>query len=396
MKRFFCVFLAAVMAFSLNGCGQATVFTNYREVEDMELIRTVGVDTDGDGVTITAVSATGMTKGEPMFFRSGGPTLSQAINDMQRLPMGKEALFSHTEHIVISEKTAEKGIGEILDYIERSPDMRLETNLFIAKGEKTDALLTSVSGKDSDVSDLLSFVQENIPELGTGYVFSCRETASYLSDSGCALIQAVEAKGQEELYEGQPEKTLVPTVFAVIKDGKLTGFLTEEESLGAVLVLNRLKGKYVTVPTGDSEISLAVNGASSKVTAEMSKSGELEGIKIELELNANVTSVGGGALLSSDEVREKAEKELSAFAERSVTAAVSASRRMGADFMRIWKQVEMKHPEKFRKIPSWSAFFADVPVTVSAKSVIRRTFDIEDPVGTSGEGVKTVWGTMIK
>ena len=132
-KTVFILLLAACVVF-IAGKGEATIASNHREVEQLELIRTVGVDVAEDGnVTVTAGTGSRAAGGAPSFFQSTGSTVATAINDMQRLPLGKEALFAHTAHFILSRSAAETELRDCLDYIQRSPDMRLDTDIFILR-----------------------------------------------------------------------------------------------------------------------------------------------------------------------------------------------------------------------------------------------------------------------
>ena len=61
MRRAVRLLLAAALLLPLTGCASLSLtgFLPYgREIEDMELVRTLGVDGDGSGVTVTGSGGT--------------------------------------------------------------------------------------------------------------------------------------------------------------------------------------------------------------------------------------------------------------------------------------------------------------------------------------------------
>lgn len=395
MKRAVLIIEILCIALIFSGCNGAVLLSSAREVEDLELVRTIGIDTEDEEIKITVNSASG-TEGNAKFFSTKAETLAQAVNDMQKLPVGKEALFSHTEHIVISEDTAKNGIGEFLDYIERSNDTRIDTNFFITRGISAEELLVKASGEDLDISDILTFMTENIELLGNGCVFTCRDIASALSTRGCGLIQAISVSDSEGLYEGEAEKTAFPDGFAVIKDSKLIGFISDDEASGAMLLMNKTKSDDIKLEHDGATVSVILNGNKAKFTPVFSGS-ELKEIKAEVEISANITSVSEMLNIYDDDVREALAAQLEDIELSRVTAALSAAQRMDADFMGISKEIELKSPLKCAEIvENWGEIFKDIDFNVSVDCEIRRTFDINDHVNTDGEETISIWKTEIK
>jgi len=396
MKRIILIVTAAGMLF-VSGCSGTTILSNYREVEDLELVRTVGVDLyETGGVTLTVGTASSASD-PPRFYQSSGASIAAVVNEMQRLPLGKEALFSHTAHFVFSEKAASKGLDGYLDYIERSPDMRLDTYLFIARGGTVSDLMTGVTGKKSGVSEELSFLADNMANLGSGYAFTCREVAAGLCEGGVALIQAVNTKEHKVLFEGQAERALMPDGFAVIKDGRLVTFLNGQQSFGAALLLNKVKSRTMTATADGCELTLTVNKAKADYTPEFSSSGEIEKVKAVITLDANIISVDGGALISRRDIRDAAMRSLSEQVKEAASAALEASATLNADFLQLQKSLSLKSPKKLAALEDrWDTLYPEIDFELEAEINLSRTYDIEDPLNVSGEEIKTIWNTEIK
>lgn len=396
MKRPALAILALLLSAMLPGCTGVSVLSSAREPDNLELVRTIGVDMERDMVKVTVCSASGMN-GSAEFFTGTAETFSKAINNIKKLPQGREAEFSHTEHVVISEEAALCGIDEILDYVERSDTMRIDTDILICRGVTAAELITSASGESSSVSDALTFLEENIDLLGSGYVFSCRDIASALSLRGCALIETIELITPEERSEDEAEKSIVPAGFALFKEDKLIGYLSESQSNGAVLVMNKLKSEDIVLRYEDTPITVSVSEARTELTPDY-LSGELSSIAVKTSVFADITSVSGDIKITDEAVRRELEKSLAQEICKNVSDAVELSQALGVDFMDIGHKIEIISPLKYEEnVENFTSCLKTVPFDITVSAKLERTFDITDPLPTdSGKELSLYWKTREK
>lgn len=391
MKRPALAILALLLSAMLPGCTGVSVLSSAREPDNLELVRTIGVDMERDMVKVTVCSASGMN-GSAEFFTGTAETFSKAINNIKKLPQGREAEFSHTEHVVISEEAALCGIDEILDYVERSDTMRIDTDILICRGVTAAELITSASGESSSVSDALTFLEENIDLLGSGYVFSCRDIASALSLHGCALIETIELAAAEEYSENEAEKSIVPAGFALFKEDNLIGYLSESQSNGAVLVMNKLKSEDIVLRYEDTPITVSVSEARTELTPDY-LSGELSSIAVKTSISADITSVSGDIKITDEAVRRELEQSLAQEICKNVSDAVELSQALGVDFMDIGHKIEIISPLKYEEnVENFTSCLKTVPFDITVSAKLERTFDITDPLPTdSGKELSLYW-----
>lgn len=394
MKR--TVFLSLLLTLALTSCGGVSVFPPSRELENLELVHTVGIDVTEDGyVLLTAATVPGLSGGEPRFYSLTSDTIVGAAAKMQKLPVGKEALFSHTEHIILSADAARERLAECLDFVERSNDFRIDTNLFVAKSGEAQALMRAVSGEESDISALLKFMADNADQLGEGHVFTCREIASDLSQRGAALLQAVEAS--EAADPEAEEKVLLPAGLCAVRDGELMGFLSEDESRGAAMILNKVEAREDSVTVDGVTVALTVNGAKTRLRPVFSRSGDLAGVTLDVSVRALIASTDGVLDTRGEAMRGKIEDALAEKIRQRVAAAMAASQEIKADFMDIYAALSLKKPLKMAKIErDWETVFPQLAISVNVKCDLARTYDLETGVNTEGEETVTIWKTRIK
>lgn len=391
MKKISLVLLAALISALFAGCSGVSVLSSASEPDNLELVRTIGVDIDRGMVKITVCSASGMNSGAELFTGTA-ETFSKAINNIRRLPQGREAEFSHTEHVVISEEAAMEGIDEILDYVERSDTMRIDTDIFICRSVTAAELITAATGERSSASDALTFIQENVDMLGTGHVFSCRDIASSLALTDCALIQTVETAPLDEHGEGEPEKSIVPAGFALLHGDRLAGYLSESQSKGAMLIMNKLQSEELVLHYGDSPITVIISESKTKLTPDY-LSGALSSLSVKTSVSADITSVSGEVKITDEAVRRELQQLLAEDIYKNVSEAVELSQALGADFMGLGHKIEIISPLKYEEnVENFSECLKDLSFDITASAKISRTFDITDPLPTgNGKELTQHW-----
>ena len=116
MKKLILILIIICMLPSLAGCEHAgTIYSNYREVEQLQLIRAVGVDLDGEDVRMTISSGERNEGGESMLLSRNAESLATAANSLQDYAAGQELFYAHTQYFLFGQAAAEQGIERYLD-----------------------------------------------------------------------------------------------------------------------------------------------------------------------------------------------------------------------------------------------------------------------------------------
>jgi len=129
-------------ALLLGGCRHADgIGGNYREIEDMLLVQTLGVDTCGGGVRLTVCADQPAETAAPLLLSRGAESILQAMDASQDYAARGTLFFAHAREIVLGEDYAASGIAPLLDFAERDVQMRLETDLYVVRADTADALI---------------------------------------------------------------------------------------------------------------------------------------------------------------------------------------------------------------------------------------------------------------
>lgn len=394
MKKLMIISALAILL-AVSGCSGATIFSGYREIEDVELVRSIAIDKCEKGVRVTTSSGISQQDEEPHIFEGEGATLAQALETLQKMPVGKETIYSHTERILISEEAAKLGIAEYMDYIERAQAMRFSTKLYIIRGNAGELLRNTASTRSS-ATDMMEYLEKYIAQVGNGYVFTGEDIAVALAERGNALVMAVKTEERKKASDDDSENKVVPAGFAVIHDGLLTGFLSEEESYGAMLLMGMTESDTMDLEADGLTATVEMTGV--KIEFKPVYDGKkLRRADISVQVKGNIISLSGEARLEDDAFREKLSTSMAEVERDRVMSALERSRSEGVDFMDIGGKLERKKPVAFRKMgEKWEDIFPQTEFHISVSAALRRTYDINDPLNVTGEEETTVWEGLIK
>ena len=210
-------------------------------------------------------------------------------------------------------------------------------------------------------------------------MFTCLDAAAGLKEKGCALILAVEAaKGGSTPEDG--EMTVKAAGFGVLSNGKLTGYIPEEDAAGVLLAMGKLRSVNLACETEGGRIGLTVEKADTEVRPVFTD-GRLERLSVTVSTDVSVTEVSGIKSLTSDRIRQFLEKSAADELFSRIKKAILASQKAKTDYLGLGDAAEMRAPVKFRNMrPGFSELFPELPIELTVTAVLRRSYDLEEPL----------------
>jgi len=310
----------------LCGCAsKATIYGNYRAIETLQLVGAIGIDREEDGsVRLSSCSQLGVEDSKPVIISAVAPSITEAMLVCQDYSSKVELYYAHTSSAVLGEETLKYGIGEIMDCVEREQQFRDGMSVFAVRGGMALELFEGFAEADATIADMLLSLEEDVKKDSRAIVPNFGEIAKDLADSGVALICSIEIRDPKEivLSEEDAEAIAVPAGFAVLKNGRLAGFLDENAAKGVCLLLGKAKNSVRVEPVWDGE--------------------KLQRVKIFIKA-------------------EGVEEEI----QSCVFEAIEASRALEADFLKIGSRIKLKSPVKFASIEEdWTQSWKDVEITL--------------------------------
>lgn len=372
MRRLFA--LAAALALLLSACGQHRgIYSNYRAVEELQLVLTLGIDADKAGLLLSAAAGRPRDGSAPTLLRRSAPSLPQGMAALQaRTPRG-QLYFAHTRYLLLGEAFAVQGVNGVIDFVERDIETRMGAALFVVRSGTAEALVTG-SGEDWDVNDVLSTVKAETDKRGDSHVRDVRETAVALSEYGAALVCALRTTDTEGSVFGLPPGlAAVPDGFGILRGGALVGYLDGAEAQAASMMLG-------TLGTVSREIG---DGSGGTVTVDLSCGAPTftlyraaDGSPGCLEIRAAPTAV-----LAHEDVPADPAAIASALNDalrEELTRTLARSRAENADFLALGRALRTHGIDPSLLPADW---LETLETRVLVETTVRHSYDLSGQAG---------------
>ncbi len=367
--------LSCLLSLSLlGGCARNMIYSDYREIDQLELVQTLGVDRTGNLVTATASTA---AMEEPLVLKNTSVSVSRAMREMQDYTSKKYIFFGHTKHLLVGEEAAEKSLNLFMEHMERSVEMRLDTELYIVQGGRAEDLIGAVGQSGTPVGDLLESLSKDVELMSESHVFTCGEVAEMLASRDCGVAAAIMLAEEPNILVGAGQHTVQSAGYALLRDEKLVGFLDVNLARGANLLMGLGGSDVVEVPDmGGGWAAIRLTGSDVKYEAEF-RDGKVSAVRVKVQVRGNLDELQNPLDVYSPENIARFEQGLEDIQRYRVQMALQRAQDLGADFYGIGKRISMAHPIRYERLEgSWSEQFPEIPFTVEVEAKLVRTYDV--------------------
>lgn len=374
MKRFLIIYMCICLSLTLTGCGGGLVFGDEsRELDQLELVETLGIDADGELTTVTASTA---SAGAPVLLKTSAVTISRAVRQMQNYTAKKYIFYGHTSHILIGEAAALRDLYRCLDYLERDSEIRLDTGVYLVQGGTAENAMRAVNTDSETAGDLLESLDRDVQLLSESYVFSLGEIAQMLAKRNCALAAAVMLQHSENILSGENALTIQSAGYAVLQGGTLLGFLDTNLARGVNLLIDRCGSDVVEADDGSGSF-FAARLTGSKVEYEpLFADGVLSGVNIRISVRCNLDELQTPLEIYDEDVIRAMEAGLAAVEQHRVEAVLRQMQSWNCDFCDLQTRVRQYSPRRFDRMPvSWETLFPELDFSVEVSAELERTYD---------------------
>ena len=406
MKRFLSLLIIIYSLPALSGCG--SIYSNYREIQQLMVVQTMGIDREKGGVQVSMAAEAEASGGGPRRMSAQGSTVTDAIDRAYKLSYEEEIFFSHVNHLLVGEAAAEEGLDAFLDYVSQSPTMRIDIPLYIVRGGTANQAVMEVGDSSKGISEVMQTVHESFASPSNSQVFTVADTINSLLRYGSALVCAVEcvpssesvspgksesAQGgqeqnpQEEEGQNTQDKTqgenplmAVPAGYAVIRDGKLCKFIEPEEAVAVGLLTGSLPITAITVTDRNGKnASLELNQGSAQITPVWGGKGQLKGLNIQAQVSASVLETDNWQQGSSNGYVNHLTAQLESTVSQRLSSLLRTSMKLKADFLGLAGQVERKSPENYRLMSQrFSELLPGLELQITVSGQLSHTNDMKE------------------
>lgn len=388
MKRLLIIYIL-VLTLPLSGC--KSIYNNYKEIEQLLVVQTMGLDTQGGAVLLSLASASGSGGSQPRRLSATGESITTAMERIYNYSYEEQLFLSHVGQIIIGEQAAEAGLDDYLAYISRIPAMRLDMPMFIVRdGTALDAVMQVGDGKRG-ISEMLETVEVSSRRRGDSGIYTAADVLRDTMRWGSALICALECSDSSETpdtsgssnyssNEDQPLLTAAAQGFAVIRDGKLCSYLTREQAIAVGFLRNDVGISDVQVRDkhGD-KVVLEIDGGSSRIKPVWSAPGVLEALDVQVQVQASVIEISGGGELGSAEYTDHLTAQLETLISGYVNETLLTSKNLKADFLGLASATERSNGEFFKMMEqNFPDLLPELELKVTVRGQLRHTNDMRD------------------
>lgn len=372
MKRTLLLVLL-LLAPLLSGCG--SLYAQRREVEQLRVMDTLGLDPAPGGVVLSLASASGVGGGDALCCSAAGASVSDAMERLRDRSLEELLFCGHLQHILIGETAARQGLEGFLAFVCRSSDLRLDLPLYLVLDSTARDAMENTGNDDKTVADALNALEED------------REGAKRLSTAGtilrdlerqnAALVRSLRLQEAAE-EEEEPVRTLVPEGFGVLVGGKLEAVIGPEDALAVRLLTDTLSPcPLVIYDAGGRAVTLELQEGSVTLQPVWGEDGALAGLDLALRVRAVVLEIDGFA----DAAEEPLLWELSARMETEISRRLGnvlrLSRRLEADFLGLGPRLEQLEPRRCRGLDrDLGTLLPSLSLSVSVKGDVIHGSDI--------------------
>lgn len=321
------VWLLMLCSVFLCGCSSGG---SSRELEHLLVVQAMGMDQTEGVLTVSLASpAESSRELPPRRLQGQGSTVTEALGELRRGSSEKELFLPSVAVMLLGEELTEEDLSLPLDYLCRSPELRMDIPVFTVRGATAASLIKDTGDERRGIVELLqnrdSLSQdgESSPDL------SAAELQRRLEAYGGALLPALRRR---EAADGEAV-AVEAAGLAVIRDGRAVAYLEEEDAPVARLLLGR---RPVWTETVENEwgtrVTLEFSSPTLRVEPRQTAEGELTGFDISVSLTAallDTRSQGDPGGEELDALRETAERLIL----QRMSRILRLSRDSGTDFL---------------------------------------------------------------
>ncbi|WP_052088357.1 Ger(x)C family spore germination protein [Paenibacillus wynnii] len=370
MKRLSFSCIVILLTLVLTGCWDRT------EINDIAIVMAASFDLLEDGKMLctyqianpSTQTGSSEAKGPGQKFvivSAVGEDVQELLAKAQK-QLSRKIFRAHRRIIIIGERMAEHGIGEILDSISRDPSSRIRTFILIVKGGEGQDIIKMGYPFESTPAEGMREMMVNVGEVPKILI---RDLITASSSEGIEPIVGT-IKSLSNKSENEPGFQISGA--AILKDLKLSGYLNNEETSG----LQWIKGDIsnwdikIKVPGTTGNVSITLTNMRRRIKPIMY--GDV--IKINLELE------GKGVIKENDPnldlFQPKNINTVQAALQNQVNEQIrqiisKAQKKYKADIFGFGDVIHRKYPRQWKSLEKdWDNKFSMVEAAVTSDLTI--------------------------
>jgi len=372
IKRF--CFLILIITFTITSTG----CWNYREINNLNIAAGIGLDKDpkenkyilSTEILVPKAKNTAVVE-KSRDVKSKGDTIFKAMRNTIS-GNGKMIYWSHCKVMVVSEGIAKEGLIQVLDVVDRNPEMRPDISLLIADGQPPEKIFKEGKSIDDVTSYKFRDAVDNQDKLPDYTKADTWDFIDQLMKEGvepvASLIRIVYKENRMDFKIGG---------LAVFKRDKMVGKLNENETESFLFVINEAKDAVIALDKKASglPVNLSFEVVKSKCKMVPSYTSEKLAMGINLDMDVSMTEVEGSADVIKPDKRKQVEKILEEYMKKRIVNVIGkVQHEYNSDIFGFGKTYRNNMPSVWKSVKgNWNEEFKNVATEVTVKVNITKT-----------------------
>lgn len=369
MKNSLKIFLIVTIAIMLIGCW------DMQEIDRRIFVGIIGIDKSPEKAYDVHFSCPvvreiaggegggGGGKTKPVMLVS---SIAKTVNDAARnvaLRLSRNLFFEHTRAVVIGEEVARDDLKPILNTFIRQPEFNRRSRIAIAKGtskkvlevepwvEKLKAFYIETIFRNSSLSG--KFIEMDLGEF----------MHNLHASNGDALVSKIVPNKEQVSIGGA----------AIIKDYRLIGWLTEDETQGANFFRGKIRGGDLVLYSKAQKCNITFSILKANRSLRLLSTGDIPEFLIRIHVEGNVASTSEGSFISEENI-----STIEKLAEQKIASQVNKAldkiqKQYEVDVINLGDYLYKFHPGVWDEYKQdWNEIFPDVDIQVEVDAKVKN------------------------
>lgn len=327
----------------LSACG--SLYAERREVEQLRLMETLGLDPAGGGVLLSLAASAGPGGEGPLLCSGTGAGVSEAMDRLQDASLEDRLFCGHLQHILLGEDYARRGLENLLSAVCRSSDLRLDLPVYLVLDSSARDAMDRTGDGERGVSDVLKSMGRR--QEGGAALSTAGRILRDLDRQGSALVRTLRLVPTAETDDRAD--TLTPEGFGVLTGDRLAALIGPEDALAAELLTGTLCPSPLVLRDGEGRrVTLELQESRLRLEPEWDEAGDLAGLDLTVKLRAALLETEGFRPAAEEGFLNALAARLEAEISRRIGSVLQLARSLQADFLGLGRRLERCAPLRCR------------------------------------------------
>ncbi|GIP23093.1 hypothetical protein J22TS3_33680 [Paenibacillus sp. J22TS3] len=269
--------------------------------------------------------------------------------------MSRRITFGQLRHIVMGKEFAQSGIKPVVDFAAREFAIHINAYLFISEDKAKRVASSPITFEEFPTDILTQLAKERQTIMVT-----VKDMLMSASNHGDLVIPMLVFGRQGVQFEENKENWMGTDGAGLIKNGKMIGKLTDEETQGALWILKQLNYSVYDVnsPTDNKPVNFLIRNARTHLKAQIR--GDDISVQIDCKAMAGILATESAIDVTEPSELRKLELLLNEEIKDRIRQAVAVSKTMKSDVFQFANYIKWRYPGRWKELrPEWRERYAD-------------------------------------